>query len=82
MDKPNKFGKPAHSAKQSYPELVRRRAVQLYGTIMEVGGGNGEQAVERIYDALKSTALESWKNGLDAGRRRSRSGASSSDNSA
>lgn len=62
MDKSSKPAKP------SYPELIRARAEKLYAEAREAG--SSDKSIQLIFDALKATALESWKNGLDAGRRR------------
>ena len=67
--------KSSKPAKQSYPELIRARAEQLYEQAAEVG--SSEKQIQLIHDALKATALESWKNGLDAGRRRAQKPGSS-----
>ena len=66
----NTMQKPASLAKQSYPELIKARAEKLYAQAGQAA--DSDAAVQMIYDALKTTALESWKNGLSAGHRRSK----------
>lgn len=58
----------ASKPKANYPELVKQRARVTHEKIM--GIDDEEQAVNVIYEALKTTALESWKNGLSAGSRK------------
>jgi len=55
--------------KQPYPELVKQRARDVHARVTATN--DGEQAIAVIYEALKTTALESWKNGLSAGSRKS-----------
>ena len=64
--------KPAKPAKQSYQEIVRNRAKQLVQEIADIDQGDLDKALDRVVKALWQTALESWKNGLQAGRNRSR----------
>jgi hypothetical protein len=53
--------------KPNYPELVKNRAKETHEQLLEAE--NDDRAIAIIYEALKTTALESWKNGLSAGSR-------------
>jgi hypothetical protein len=73
MDKSTQSARPA---KPDYQTVLKQRAQEVFETIDEqVGGALAQQApdiVDYIRDILKETALESWKNGLQAGRNRLR----------
>ena len=58
----------AFAKKQPYPEIVKQRARDVHAKV--VAANDGEQAISIVYEALKTTALESWKNGLSAGSRK------------
>lgn len=53
-----------------YQATLKARAAQLYNTIGQLS--EDRDGVEAVYQALKLTALESWKNGIEAGRRKAR----------
>jgi hypothetical protein len=55
-----------------YQSTLKSRAGKLYEEFCDLNDSN--QAIEVIYQALKQTALESWKNGIEAGRRKARPG--------
>jgi hypothetical protein len=52
----------------NYDDVLHKRAGQLHDAIE--GANHAQAAMELIYQALKETALESWKNGIEAGRRK------------
>ena len=49
-----------------FQAVLRQRAQELADQI----GVQDEAAAEALYEGLRTTALESWKNGLSAGRKR------------
>ncbi len=53
-------------AKSDYQAILAARAKQL----VEALGYQPENGYQLVLETLKQTALESWKNGIDAGRRR------------
>jgi hypothetical protein len=63
--------------KLSYDEVLRTRAMAVVQAVRQKEGSGPEQK-SIIYTALKETALESWKNGLQAGKNRAREGAAGS----
>jgi len=58
----------AKSDKPSYQATLEERAAQVYNQCL--GAPDAEARQKVLLEALKATALESWKNGLEAGRRR------------
>lgn len=50
-----------------YQEALLQRACSLYSKLNNLSGYEAEQF---IFQELKSVTLESWKNGVEAGRRR------------
>lgn len=57
--------------KSDYQAKLRERAEQVYHEVSDAGIGESRKSSEIIYEALRAVALESWKNGLEAGRRKS-----------
>jgi hypothetical protein len=53
-----------------YQRVLKDRASKLFETVCDLD--NSDEGIEVIYQCLKQTALESWKNGIDAGRRKVR----------
>ncbi len=51
-----------------YQATLKSRAGKLYEEFCDLNDNN--QAIDVIYQTLKQTALESWKNGIEAGRRK------------
>lgn len=56
------------AAKPNYQATLQRRAEELH----EILGNTADPAQQlvSIQECLKETALESWKNGIEAGKRR------------
>lgn len=57
------------SDKPNYQEKLAKKASELHDTISEAE--NVEDQIDLIFAALSSVALESWKNGIEAGKRQS-----------
>ncbi len=58
----------ATETRPNYHATLQKKAEQVYN---EASGANeSTKSVEIIYQALKDVALESWKNGIQAGRRK------------
>lgn len=54
--------------KPDYQAKLRAKAEEVYN---QASGANESSAsIEIIYNALKAASLESWKNGIEAGRRK------------
>ena len=58
------------AARPDYQQVLKDRALKLYEDSCNFD--KSDQAIEVIYQCLKQIALESWKNGIDAGRRKAR----------
>jgi len=56
------------SDKPNYQVALRTKAKEVYDRACETD--NSDSGIEVIYQALKDVALESWKNGIEAGRRK------------
>ncbi len=54
--------------KPNYQVMLKERAEQLYQAMQD----QPDEAEQLVLDTLKETALESWKNGIDAGKRKAR----------
>ena len=59
----------AQKSKPDYQAILHRRAAELLEQLKQTDGAELEDNL--IFQCLKQTALESWRNGLEAGRRRS-----------
>jgi len=55
------------TAKGQYHERLLERTCQVYAQVKDLSGYEAEDV---IFQALKEVALESWKNGIQTGRRR------------
>jgi len=51
-----------------YQVTLKIRAVELYDKASEMS--DRDQSVDLVYQVLKQTALDSWKNGIEAVRRK------------
>lgn len=63
------------TAKPNYQIALRNRAKTVYGEVKSAGAA--DLSIDIIYQALKDVALESWRNGIEAGRRKALKPASS-----
>ena len=55
------------SAKPDYQATLKQKAADLYQVVQ---GSRPTDGAPAIYEALRQVALESWKNGIEAGRRK------------
>lgn len=60
------------SNRTDYQSALRARASKLFEEFCDLR--DSDEAIEVIYQTLKQVALESWKNGIEAGRRKARPG--------
>ncbi|MBI5934740.1 MAG: hypothetical protein HY867_13625 [Chloroflexi bacterium] len=58
------------AGRPDYQAILKARATKLFETFCNLQ--DSDQATEVIYQTLKQTALESWKNGIEAGARKAR----------
>jgi len=65
------------SDKPNYQALLRERAKEVYKRASVFNADEAELAIDVIAEALKEVALESWKNGIEAGRRKASKSAGS-----
>lgn len=63
------------AAKPDYQATLRNRAKAVYGEASDAN--DADTSIDIIYQALKEVALESWKNGIEAGRRKASKAADS-----
>ena len=60
------------AAKSDYREVIRKRAEKLIRDIADIDQGDLDRALDRVIETLRVTALESWRNGIEAGMKRAR----------
>ena len=72
--------KSTKAAKSDWEGQLRVKASSVFSELTEAA--QEDSHIEIIYAALKEMTLESWKNGLAAGRARSRKQSASSTKSA
>jgi hypothetical protein len=63
------------TAKPNYQVALRDCAKTVYGDAKAAGAV--DLSIDIIYQALKDVALESWRNGIEAGRRKASKSAGS-----
>lgn len=56
------------AAKGQYHAQLKERAQAVYKAVIQIK--DEHDAVDAIFEELKGVALESWKNGIQAGRRK------------
>lgn len=56
------------TAKGQYHLQLKKRAEAVYESVIQIR--NEHDAVDIIFEELKDVALESWKNGIQAGSRK------------